>query len=371
MPAPNSPSRLFVGVMSGTSLDGVDAALCRIDERNFKLLGFHSTPMPETLREMLHRLQAPSTNELDICLLARKLLSELYAEAIGGLLANAQIRPSQVAAAGCHGQTLRHQPASGYTLQILDGALVSELTGMDIICDFRSRDIAAGGQGAPLVPAFHKAIFHHPAESRAIVNIGGMANVTLLPATGGVTGFDCGPGNVLMDEWIYKAQGAHYDPAGRWGAQGSPLPRLLDRLLAHPFFETSPPKSCGREDFNLPWLEGELAGTHIPAADVQATLQALTAQTIANSIRRHGPDTHSLYVCGGGAHNVALMEKLSAALPEVTIHTTEAVGLAAECIEAAAFAWLAERHLAGAPGNLPAVTGARGPRILGALYPHK
>jgi len=371
MPAPNPPPRLFVGVMSGTSLDGVDAALCRIDEGQFTLLGFHGIPMPDELREMLHQLQAPSTNELDLCLRARKLLSELYAEAIGALLSRSHVEPSQIIAAGCHGQTLRHQPGAGYTLQILDGALLSELTGMDIVCDFRSRDIAAGGQGAPLVPAFHQAIFHHPAESRAIVNIGGMANITLLPAIGGVTGFDCGPGNVLMDEWIYKAQGAHYDPAGQWGAQGSPAPALLNRLLAHPFFETSPPKSCGREDFNLSWLEGELAGADISAADVQATLQALTAQAIADSIRRYGPGTRSIYICGGGARNVALMEKLAAALHEAEVNTTEAVGLAAECIEAAAFAWLAERHVAGAPGNLPAVTGASGPRILGALYPYK
>jgi anhydro-N-acetylmuramic acid kinase len=250
----------------------------------------------------------------------------------------------------------------------VNGALLAELSGIRVVCDFRSRDIAAGGEGAPLVPAFHRAVFAHPERSRAIVNIGGIANITHLPPGGTVTGFDCGPGNVLMDGWIAAHRDLPYDAGGDWAAQGEFLPELLQRLLGNEFFDRPPPKSTGRDMFNLLALRRLLAGNERPV-DVQATLCELTAAAIARALDRHCADAKEVYLCGGGARNTRLLDRLAALLPGRRLGLTDALGIAAESVEAAAFAWLAQRTLAAEPGNLPEVTGARGSRVLGAVYP--
>lgn len=263
---------------------------------------------------------------------------------------------------------MRHRPDAGYTLQLLNGALLAEQSGISIVCDFRNRDIAAGGEGAPLVPAFHHAVFAHPQKSRAVVNIGGMANITCLPAAGAVTGFDCGPGNALMDGWIMAHLQRPYDAGGAWAAGGHLLPELLDRLLAHEFFRRAPPKSTGRETFNLAWIRNALSDQGSPA-DVQATLCELTASAVCRALDQYCADAREVFLCGGGARNDQLRSRISALLPQRRVATTDELGIAAEAVEAAAFAWLAARTLAGEPGNLPVVTGARGPRVLGAIYP--
>lgn len=358
---------LYIGLMSGTSMDGIDAVLVALD--GAPALRHHThQPFSPQLRGTLLGLNDPGNNELHRAALAANALSLGYATVVRTLLAQAAVPAAEVTAIGCHGQTVRHRPGAGYTIQLVNGALLAELSGIRVVCDFRSRDIAAGGEGAPLVPAFHRAVFAHPQRSRAVVNIGGIANITYLPAQGAVIGFDCGPGNVLMDGWIMAHQGAAYDAGGAWAAQGKTLPELLERLLAHEFFARSPPKSTGRDMFNLQQLRDALAGHERPA-DVQATLCQLTAATIARALDAHCVDATDIFLCGGGARNDVLRERLAAQLPQRRVAVTDELGIAAESVEAAAFAWLAQRALAGEPGNLPHVTGARGPRILGAVYP--
>jgi len=364
---------LLVGLMSGTSLDGVDAVLADF-ARPHPLVASFYLPFEAPLRAELLALQAPCDNELERAAEAAIALADVYARAVDGLLQASGAAPADVRAIGCHGQTVRHRPARGYTLQLMNGARLAELTGIAVTCDFRSRDIAAGGHGAPLVPAFHAATMRHAAVDRAIVNIGGIANVTRLPHGGGspgddITGFDCGPGNVLMDEWIAAHRpGARQDENGAWAASGEPIRPLLDRLLAHPFLAAAPPKSTGREVFNLAWLRSQM-DTALAPADVQATLLEFTAVSIADAIRRFAPETREVYACGGGTHNAALMKRLIALLPGLRVDTTAALGLDPDWIEALAFAWLARELLAGRPGNLASVTGASGPRMLGCLYP--
>ncbi len=358
---------LYIGLMSGTSMDGIDAVL--VDLHNIpKLLHHAHQPFSPQLRAALLALNEPGNDELHRAALAANALALGYATVVRTLLTQAHLASDRVTAIGCHGQTVRHQPQSGYTLQLVNGALLAELTGIRVVCDFRSRDIAAGGEGAPLVPAFHRAVFAHPQQSRAVVNIGGIANITSLPAQGDVIGFDCGPGNVLMDGWILAHQGVAYDAGGAWAAQGAALPELLERLLAHEFFERPPPKSTGRDLFNLKNLEAVLAGNERPV-DVQATLCDLTATAIARALNAHCADAREVYLCGGGARNDRLRKRLAALLPDRRVALTDELGIAAEPVEAAAFAWLAQRTLSGEPVNLPAVTGARGPRVLGAIYP--
>ncbi len=358
---------LYIGLMSGTSMDGIDAVL--VDLSNIPKLLHHShQPFSPQLRTALLALNEPGDDELHRAALAANALALGYATVVRTLLTQARVTADQVDAIGCHGQTVRHRPESGYTLQLVNAALLAELTGIRVVCDFRSRDIAAGGEGAPLVPAFHRAVFAHPQQSRAVVNIGGIANITSLLAQGDVIGFDCGPGNVLMDGWIMAHQGATYDAGGAWAAQGTVLPELLERLLAHEFFERLPPKSTGRETFNLKNLKQGLAGDERPA-DVQATLCELTATGIARALAAHCADAGEVYLCGGGARNNVLRQRLAALLPGKHVAVTDELGIAAESVEAAAFAWLAQRALAGEPGNLPQVTGARGLRVLGAIYP--
>ncbi len=361
----------YVGLMSGTSLDGIDAVLAEIGPSGqLQLLRTHYQPYPDSLRTQLLALHTPQADEIHLSACAGNQLARLYAEAVAALLDG--LAPSSVRAIGCHGQTLRHRPADGYTLQIGNAALLAELSGIAVVADFRSRDIAAGGQGAPLVPAFHAHTLRHSGIHRVIANIGGIANITDLPADGGrIRGWDTGPGNMLLDAWIAHHQATRYDRGGAWGAQGTVDAGLLEALLAHDFFAMPPPKSAGREQFNLAWLDAQLAslGRAVAPVDVQATLLEFTAASLADAVRRECGRARELYVCGGGAHNDALMRRLAALLPGVRVETTAALGIVPDWVEALAFAWLARQTLHGAPGNLPAVTGARGPRILGAIYP--
>ena len=359
---------LFVGLMSGTSLDGVDAALVEFASDRPVVLDTAYLPLPGPLRAELHALQITGPNELDRAATAGNALTRLYAEAVLALLERAGIAPAATRAIGCHGQTIRHRPDAGYTLQICNPALLAELTGVSVVADFRSRDIAAGGQGAPLAPAFHAAVFGSDARHRVIVNIGGIANLTDLPARGAVTGFDTGPGNVLLDLWIHRHLGKDQDDAGAWARSGSVLAAPLAAMLAEPYFAARPPKSCGRELFNAAWLEKFSLG-QAAAQDVQTTLAELSARSIADAVDQYCAQADEIYVCGGGAHNLCVIERLRQNLSQCHIATTAALGLDPDWVEAIAFAWLARRTLEGKPGNLAEVTGAAGARVLGAIYP--
>jgi len=357
--------------MSGTSLDGVDAVLAEIGPAGqVRLLHSHYLPYPDTLRTRLLALHTPQSDEIHLAALAANELARLYADTVKSLLDG--FTADRVRAIGCHGQTLRHRPEEGYTLQIGNAALLAELTGIAVVADFRSRDIAAGGQGAPLVPAFHAQVLRHPDTHRVIANIGGIANITDLPVNGPVRGWDTGPGNMLLDAWIKRHHGAHYDRDGAWAASGSVHPDLLTALMRHAYLQLPPPKSAGREQFNLDWLDTLLLGSldeALAPPDVQATLVEFTAMSLADAVNRECVGTHELYVCGGGAHNRALMQRISAHLPGIRVVTTATLGIDPDWVEALAFAWLARQTLHHAPGNLPAVTGAHGERVLGAIYP--
>jgi anhydro-N-acetylmuramic acid kinase len=363
--------------MSGTSLDGVDAVLAHETgdgTSSLRAAAHVALPMPEALREELLALNRSGDDELHRAALAAHAISELYATAVARLLQDAGVAANEVAAIGAHGQTVRHRPqafgGTGYTLQLINGALLAEVTGIAVVCDFRSRDLAAGGQGAPLVPAFHAACFSRPDQDVAVLNVGGIANLTLLPAHGAVSGFDCGPGNLLMDLWCRRHRGSHYDAGGAWAAGGQVDRELLRRLLAEPFFALEPPKSTGRDLFGAVWLDTRLGAANAAPQDVMATLAELTASAAVQAIRRHAPSTGTLLVCGGGACNRHLMSRLAdLAGADVGVASTATAGLPPDQVEAMAFAWLARAHLARRCGNLPSVTGARGPRVLGALYP--
>lgn len=361
---------LYVGLMSGTSLDGIDAVLAEIGPADqIRLIRSHYLPYTDSLRAQLLALHAPQPDEIHLAAVAANELARLYAKAVMALLDG--VAPNSVRAIGCHGQTLRHRPADGYTLQIGNAALLAELTGITVVADFRSRDIAAGGQGAPLVPAFHAQALRQPGIHRVIANIGGIANITDLPVGGTVRGWDTGPGNMLLDAWIKRHHGTHYDRDGAWAASGAVHPGLLAALANHPYLKLPPPKSAGREQFNLDWLDATLNSLDqtITPADVQATLLEFTALSLADAVNRECGDTQELYVCGGGAHNGALMQHIDAHLPNLRVATTAALGIDPDWVEALAFAWLARQTLHHAPGNLPSATGARDKRILGAIYP--
>jgi anhydro-N-acetylmuramic acid kinase len=358
----------YIGLMSGTSLDGVDAVLADFADDRFNVLAHADHPFEARLRAELFALSAPGGgDELRRAALVSNQLAHTYAAAIRNLLGGHAVDPSTVRAIGCHGQTVRHQPADGYTLQLVNGALLAELTGINVVCDFRSRDVAAGGQGAPLVPAFHRAAFASRTQHRVIVNIGGIANLTSLPPSGAVTGFDCGPGNLLLDTWAQHHLGKPFDDQGRWADSGRVSADLLARMLDHEYFRRAPPKSTGRETFNREWLVG-LPGVNEKPADVQATLLALTVQGITGAIARYCAGAEEIYICGGGARNCALMEQLARELAPLTVAVTDELGVTAQLVEALAFAWLARQNLSGLPGNLPAVTGANSTCVLGALY---
>jgi anhydro-N-acetylmuramic acid kinase len=353
--------------MSGTSLDGVDAVVVDFAAGLPKTLATFWLPYPASIRQQALQLQAGQFNEIHSAALLANELARCYAEAVREVIARAGMEAPQIAAIGCHGQTIRHQPASGYSIQLNNPALLAELAGITVVADFRSRDIAAGGNGAPLVPAFHAAVFGDPAHERVILNVGGIANLTVLTPGTPVRGFDCGPGNLLMDAWIERHKQLRYDDGGAWATRGQPLPELLQELLAETFFSRSPPKSCGRDEFNSPWLERQLVGGEKPE-DVQATLLELTALSATQAIRRWGGGASELFVCGGGARNLALMSRLQHHLPHCRVASTDALGQPADWVEAVAFAWLAWRTLHGETGSLADVTGASGPRILGAIY---
>lgn len=366
-----------VGVMSGTSLDGVDAVVACFDGDRCSVQGAAYRPFGAELRSELMALQVPGNHELERAAKAANALADTYADTIADALAVAGLKASDVSAAGVHGQTIRHDGTGGWTLQLNNAARVAERSDITVVADFRARDIAAGGQGAPLVPAFHAALFGRDDVARVVVNVGGIANVTILPAgrdVGAIRGFDTGPGNVLLDLWCSRHRGEPFDRDGAWARTGVVDEPLLRLLLDEPFFAAAPPKSTGRDLFNADWLDAKLdsraaKGAPLSATDVQTTLTALTARTIADAVRGHGAQDAEVLVCGGGANNGALMRALADGLAPRRVATTAAYGVAVEHVEALAFAWLARQALAGRPGNLPAVTGARGLRVLGAIYP--
>lgn len=374
------PPGLFAGLMSGTSLDGVDGVLVHLSEgRRPRCLTHVHRRFDDTLRQELLALNTPGPDELHRAALAGNAVARQYAGVVDSLLQTAGLAAGDVRALGAHGQTVRHRPGefdtTGYTTQLLNGALLAELTGIDVVCDLRSRDVAAGGQGAPLVPTFHRALFGVEGQAVAVLNIGGIANLTLLPparmAESGVVGFDCGPGNALMDVWCEAHTGRRFDAGGQWAESGRVDVALLRRMLADGYFDRPPPKSTGRDLFHRAWLDRALAdvGASTDPADVQATLAELTAVSAVTALQRYAPTTHSLLVCGGGAHNTHLMRRLAAHLPEMPVSSTDSVGVPADQVEALAFAWLAQAFVERRPGNLPSVTGAQGPRVLGALHP--
>jgi anhydro-N-acetylmuramic acid kinase len=367
---------LYIGLMSGTSLDGVDAVLADIDGRGaVQARGHRHRPFDAALRATLLALNRSGDDELHRAALAGNALAKAYATLAAELLQACGCKPDQVVALGAHGQTVRHRPGefdgTGYTLQLLNGALLAEASGIDVVCDLRSRDVAAGGQGAPLVPAFHAAAFARPGIDGAVLNLGGIGNLTLLSADGTVRGFDCGPGNVLLDHWCAKHRNQPYDDRGRWAASGRVDAQLLRQLLADPFFQRAPPKSTGRDLFDPDWLHRALRiqpGLREPV-DVMATLAELTVTAAVQALRLHAPATRELLVCGGGACNAHLMTRLAQQLGGVAVHSTAERGVPPDQVEALAFAWLAHAFVNRVPGNLGAVTGAAGPRLLGALYP--
>lgn len=369
---------LYIGLMSGTSLDGIDAVLAELGPNGeTQLRGAVSAPFAPQLRQALFVLQHPGENEIHREHLAANALAIAYADAVKQLLTNNNLHPSDINAIGAHGQTIRHQAgpnnALAYTHQTLNPALLAELTGIAVIADFRSRDLAAGGHGAPLVPVFHAQQFASN-KNTAVLNLGGIANLTLLPQNGEVTGFDCGPGNMLMDAWITKHQGHAFDRDGAWATRGKVIDSLLERMLADPFFAKVPPKSTGRDYFHLQWLEKYIGIHGFNAEDIQATLLVLTVTTVLQSIRLYAPQTEVLILCGGGVRNTALLSALQDHAKDLFKHpleirSSEASGIDPQLVEALAFAWLAWAHRTKRPANLPAVTGASGPRILGACYP--
>lgn len=368
---------LYIGLMSGTSLDGIDAVLLEIGPNSAVLRGHHSESIPTGLKAEIEALNQPGgEDEIHRLMCLDRQLGAVFAHAAQQLLLGCQFDRQQIKAIGSHGQTIRHTPPrhstdqEAYTLQIGDPATIVEFTGITTVADFRRRDIAAGGQGAPLVPAFHEAVFTHANRQRVIVNIGGMANITLLPGNHQpARGFDTGPGNILLDAWCHRHQQQPYDRDGAWAQSGKIDRPLLAELMEHPFFQMPPPKSTGRESFNLQWLQTITnRHPHTRPVDVQATLLELTACTITTAIEQHSR-ANEVFICGGGAYNKALMQRMETLLHPRNLASTLSLGVPPEWVEACAFAWLAQRTIAGQSGNAPAVTGARGARILGAIFP--
>jgi anhydro-N-acetylmuramic acid kinase len=372
---------LYIGLMSGTSLDGVDGVLVDFPHGDSPPLQLrahaHAAFAPAYAGELL-ALNSSGPDELHRAALCANALACVYAQVVADLLARAKLSPSEIRAIGAHGQTVRHRPGefdgTGYTVQLNNPALLAELSGIDVVADFRSRDVAAGGQGAPLVPAFHRAVFARPSETVAVLNLGGIGNLTILAADGSTLGFDCGPGNALMDAWCRHHTGQAFDAGGAWAAGGGVIDALLRALQAEPFFAQAPPKSTGRDRFNSGWLDARIqavsgAANPLRPQDVQATLTELTAWAAAQATLRHAPGAARLLVCGGGALNTQLMRRLAARLGAIRVESTDAVGIPVDQVEAAAFAWLARAFVERRAGNLVEVTGAAGPRVLGALYP--
>jgi anhydro-N-acetylmuramic acid kinase len=393
-------SELYIGLMSGTSLDGVDAVLVDFakddtsqasssrpqtpahkapsfnanSSLNLEVLAHVALPFAQDFKQTLLALNAPAENEIHRAALAANALTAVYAQAVQALLDATQLKATQIRAIGAHGQTVRHQPGAhdgiGYTTQLNNPSLLAERTGIAVVADFRSRDIAAGGQGAPLVPVFHQGVFAQPNETIGVLNIGGIANLSVLQAKGDVIGFDCGPGNALMDYWCMQHRGLAYDDDGQWARTGHVHGPLLQAMLSEPFLQEAPPKSTGRDLFHVQWLTSHLANlANISAVDVQSTLTELTALACANDVLRHAHSAKELIVCGGGALNGFLMERLQAALPNCKVLSSTDRGMPPLQVEATAFAWLARQTVLGLAGNAPKVTGAKGARILGGIFP--
>lgn len=363
---------IYIGLMSGTSLDGFDAVAVAFTPTDIKVLETCNLDMPEELGRNILQLCYPGFDEINLLAEIESEIAHTCARAVKELLSKASLNPEQVRAIGCHGQTVRHLPEKGFTLQAGDPSLLAELTGISVVADFRRRDMAAGGEGAPLVPAFHYYVFNRVPGNNLVVNIGGISNITVLPDAKDqpVTGFDTGPGNLLMDYWCLKHTGQSYDDGGQWAASARADSKLLKTLLSDPFFSKAPPKSTGRELFSPQWLDFMLEEFgHLSPPEVQATLCKLTATCIARAIQEHASDTDRVFCCGGGANNQTLMKMLAAELPDISVTTTAEAGVDPQWMEAIAFAWLARQAIHRQPGNLPAVTGAKGPRILGGIYP--
>ncbi|GAB3110407.1 anhydro-N-acetylmuramic acid kinase [Aestuariicella hydrocarbonica] len=368
-------TELYIGLMSGTSADGIDATLVEIPSDNqTRLLGHLETPHPAEMRAAILELCQPGDNEIERLGQLDHQLGQAFAQAALQLLEQLSISPAEVTAIGSHGQTVRHRPkgsvAHPFTLQIGDPNLIASLTEITTVADFRRRDMAAGGEGAPLAPAFHQAAFGSPREKRVIANIGGIANVTDLTSHESTAGFDTGPGNALMDGWIQRHQHRTYDRDGEWARSGQINTALLQRLLAHPYFAAPPPKSTGRETFHMRWLDEQLAllATPVSAQDVQATLLELTASSLVDAVKSRIPNYDALYICGGGALNTTLMERLRH-LSSKPVTSTAELGIDPQQVEGAAFGWLARQTLHRQPGNSPAATGAKKAVILGGIYP--
>ena len=393
-------SERYIGLMSGTSLDGVDAVLVDFAKKdtsqasspglqapkhdapsvnansslNLKVLAHVALPFTQDLKQTLLALNAPADNEIHRSALAANALTAVYAQAVQSLLDATQLKATQIRAIGAHGQTVRHQPGAhdgiGYTTQLNNPSLLAERTDISVVADFRSRDIAAGGQGAPLVPVFHQGVFAQPHETVGVLNIGGIANLSVLHANGEVIGFDCGPGNALMDHWCMQHRGLAYDDDGQWARAGQVHGPLLQAMLSEPFLQQAPPKSTGRDLFHVQWLTSHLTNlANFSAVDVQSTLTELTALACANDVLRHAHSAKELIVCGGGALNGFLMERLQAALPNCKVLSSADRGMPPLQVEATAFAWLARQTVLGLTGNAPKVTGAKGARILGGIFP--
>lgn len=364
---------LYVGIMSGTSLDGIDIALSRFDpkKQHADCLDAICCPLPEDLKQQLLSLCSSADDEIVRAGRAGIAWATLAAAGVIQLLRQNQLHPSDIRAIGSHGQTIRHHPELGFSQQIGAPALLAEQTGINVISDFRSRDLAAGGEGAPLVPAFHSWLLSDPEHTRTLINIGGFANLSIMRPGMTPAGFDSGPGNALMDSWIQQHKGLAFDEGGNWARTGRVIPELLQAMLSDPYFSRSAPKSTGREYFNPHWLSTFIASQpkELRSEDVQATLLALTAHSIADSVAVAASESTSVYLCGGGARNTLLLEHLQTLLKHRQVRTTAALGVDPDWMEAIAFAWLAWRFDERLPGNLPSVTGARGERILGALYP--
>jgi len=365
---------LYIGLMSGTSMDGIDAALVEFGDRQCQVIATLNHQYPDELRSVLMTAtREPERCTIDTIGRLDNKVGEAFRDAALELISKSKIKPGRVVAIGSHGQTLRHQPRidKPFTMQIGDPNIIVAGTGISTVADFRRRDLALGGEGAPLLPPFHHWLFADQKTNRVVLNIGGMANITVLPAgSDEVTGFDTGPGNTLLDAWIQVCKGEKFDDGGSWAKSGSIAPDLLELLLRDPYFALPPPKSTGFEYFNLMWLRQALAEVgDVSDADVQATLCAVTARSIADAIKKHAPKTSELLICGGGIDNTELIRWIGSALPDVKAHSTADFGLEPDWVEAAAFAWLAKRCLDREPGNLPGVTGASRAAILGGIYP--
>ena len=366
-------SELYIGLMSGTSLDGADGVLVDFSGAKLRVLASATEAFSNEFRAELLALNSPSPNELHRAALAANQLAGVYANVVEALILGSGVAVKDIKAIGAHGQTVRHQPALGYTTQLNNPALLAERTGIDVVADFRSRDVAAGGQGAPLVPAFHQSVFGQRDQTTLVLNIGGISNLSVLPpkgsATGQVLGYDCGPGNALMDAWCSQHTGKPYDDNGLWAASGKLIPELLASLLDEPYLSLPPPKSTGRDLFNDDWLKQHILYPHCRPQDIARTIVELSAYTICQALTKYCPDVDEVYLCGGGARNTLLINTLKAMLKDSPVLDTDVLGVGVDWLEAVAFAWLAKQTLENKPSNLPAVTGAKGLRVLGAIYP--